>query len=378
MSLMSPRILNRAITSAAAMTLAAVPALAAAAPTSAAPPLPPAAGAAAAASPTAPTGLAVTARAPRQLTATWQPPTALNGATVTDYAVTFRTTTAANPSSVTLLSGGPDVREVTATGLTAGITYAVTVVARSDAGDSVPSPEATESAYDAPYFQPGSTYVSGYQIKPEAHVWLMWSAANGNGADIAGYEVWSSTDAQAPVATVSGPTTFVKLVDVPTGVPITYTVTAVTEHGLRTSVGPSNPIVVMARPSAPRAVTAVAGVESIRASWLPPADTGGGVDHYVVTIAPGSAEIVIPGDETQVDLNLSAGTAYTVSVAALNGVGSSPIASAAPVTPTAPTPTTTPTTPTTPTPTPTTPTPTPTPTPNPTPHRHRTAPPVRP
>jgi hypothetical protein len=79
-------------------------------------------------------------------------------------------------------------------------------------------------------------------------------------------------------------------------------------------------------PTAPTAVTAVAGRGSAIVSWTPPAQTGGGpLLSYTVTAQPGNETVSVAGTVTRATVtSLSNGTSYTVTVAAASSAGNGP------------------------------------------------------
>lgn len=91
-------------------------------------------------------------------------------------------------------------------------------------------------------------------------------------------------------------------------------------------------------PDAPSDVTATAGDTSATVSWSAPDDHGSTLTGYTVTASPGGASKVVDASHTSTTMTgLSNGTAYTFTVTATNGVGTS-VASdpSAAVTPSAP------------------------------------------
>jgi hypothetical protein len=92
-------------------------------------------------------------------------------------------------------------------------------------------------------------------------------------------------------------------------------------------------------PSAPvKAPVAVAGLQKATVAWVPPSNGGSPITSYVVTASPGGAVTNAPASATSVVVTgLTAGTAYTFTVAAVNSVGTGPASLPSnAVTPTAP------------------------------------------
>ncbi|MXG90375.1 carboxypeptidase regulatory-like domain-containing protein [Nocardioides flavescens] len=96
-------------------------------------------------------------------------------------------------------------------------------------------------------------------------------------------------------------------------------------------------------PEAPGPVTATAGERRATVAWAAPDDHGSPLVDYVVTAQPGGAQVTVPSSQRQTEVaGLSAGTAYTFTVTARNGVGTGAAsAPTAPVVPTAVAPETT-------------------------------------
>lgn len=86
-------------------------------------------------------------------------------------------------------------------------------------------------------------------------------------------------------------------------------------------------------PSAPRAVTATGGDESVRLTWTPPSSNGGAtVQEYVVSGSPGGISETVAGTAVTIP-GLTNGTAYTFTVKARNAVGLSTASAAVSATP---------------------------------------------
>jgi hypothetical protein len=130
--------------------------------------------------------------------------------------------------------------------------------------------------------------------------------------------------------------------------PYTFTVSAA--DGATSATTPPTTINVAATaPGAPTEVSATSGDGSIMASWTAPSSDGGSpITDYVLTVTPhagGTAitQTLASSATTGTVTGLSNGTAYDITVAAQNGIGTGPVAPASnnPVTPTVPPGTTT-------------------------------------
>lgn len=101
-------------------------------------------------------------------------------------------------------------------------------------------------------------------------------------------------------------------------------------------VGPAGATV----PNAPTGVTATAGILSANVSWTAPAFNGGSaITGYTVTSSPGGLTSTVGGSTLSTTVSgLTAGTAYTFTVVAINAIPptSAPSSPSSAVTPTAP------------------------------------------
>jgi hypothetical protein len=110
-----------------------------------------------------------------------------------------------------------------------------------------------------------------------------------------------------------------------------YVVTA----GAPTLAGLPVTVAKVSAPGAVASVLATPGNAAATASWTVGPDGGSAVTAYVVTAAPGGATVTVPGTAWTATVGgLANGTAYTLSVRAVNALGTGPAAGAAPVTPT--------------------------------------------
>ncbi|ADB29868.1 Fibronectin type III domain protein [Kribbella flavida DSM 17836] len=101
----------------------------------------------------------------------------------------------------------------------------------------------------------------------------------------------------------------------------------------RPTTPPVKPAVQASRPGAPRAVSGSAGESSVRVNWEAAAANGAAVTQYVVSWAGGSRTLSASARSFTVT-GLTNGTGYTVTVRAVNRVGTGPASSTSRLVPT--------------------------------------------
>lgn len=272
------------------------------------------------------------------ITAYWSAPYSNGGAAVTGYLVEHSTDGGNTWNRGASLPATSRVTLLTA--LSGGTAHMVRVIAVNSVGNSQPSTAATTTPWrvtapSAPRFLSVSTYGST--------AYLGWSSPlNSNGAAVASYDVWQSTD---------GGTTFSVIANVPStrrshtvpslvsGDTYLFHVTANNSAGAST---PSNRVTATARvagtPSAPSSVTASAGNTTVSLSWVAARSTWSPVTDYVVEYAVGSGAFAVWNDgvgtaTAALITDLANDVQVTARVKARNRYGDSPWSGTVVVTP---------------------------------------------
>src|SRR6185437_14792816 len=150
---------------------------------------------------------------------------------------------------------------------------------------------------------------------------VSWTAGDDGGSAITGYTVTTSPGG----ATTSASGTSVLVTGLTDGTAYTFTITATNGIGTSSASDRSSPVTPTApatAPDAPTGVGAVAGDGQATVSWTAPAANGSPITGYTVTTSPGDTTTPASGTSVLVT-GLTDGTAYTFTVTATNGIGTS-------------------------------------------------------
>ncbi len=284
----------------------------------------------AAQAPGAPTAVSASAGL-GQATVNWTAPANNGGASITSYKVTpYIGANAQTPVTVSAPASSKVI-----TGLTPGTAYTFTVAATNSVGtgaDSSPSNSVTPTQLNAPGAPTGVNATAGL-----GQATVNWNApASDGGAPIASYRItpYIGATAQTPV-TVSAPASSKVITGLTAGTAYTFTVAATNSVGTGPDSSASNSVTPtqLSAPGAPSGVSASAGLESATVNWNAPANDGGAaitsykVTPYIGATAQTPVTVSAPAGSKTIS-GLSAGTAYTFTVAATNSVGTGPDSSA--------------------------------------------------
>ena len=249
-------------------------------------------------------------------TVTWSAPFN-EGSAITGYAIT--TTPYTDPSAQTTIDVG-DVTTYDVTGLTVGTVYTFEVAAINGVGTGAAS-TASNLVRGAtfPDQVPTPTATAGTQSAT-----VNWTAPDDEGSPITGYVITPYIGATAQVPVDVGNVTTDDLTGLTAGVAYTFTVAATNGVGTGTASAASNAVTPVTVPDAPVIESALAGNAQAALTWSTPDDEGSAITGYVITPYIGStAQTAVDVGPVNSDdfTGLTNGTAYTFTVAAINGVG---------------------------------------------------------
>ncbi|MGZ4493439.1 MAG: fibronectin type III domain-containing protein [Nocardioides sp.] len=213
--------------------------------------------------------------------------------------------------------------------------------------------KATFTPSDTAAFAPSTSAVSSYTVTAaptapaaptgvtatpgDTSATVSWTAPNDGGSAITKYTVTFTPSGGMPtsVDVMGTSTTLSGLVN-----GTQYSVTVSATNGVGT--GPSSSAVTVTpkaptAPDAPTALAATPGNGQLALTWTAPAANGSAITGYEVTSTPaGGTPTTVSTGSTATSYTLSGltnGTAYTVTVAAVNGVGTGPDSAAVTATP---------------------------------------------
>ncbi|MFM8600882.1 MAG: S8 family serine peptidase [Actinomycetota bacterium] len=272
------------------------------------------------------------------ITAYWSAPFSNGGVAVTGYLVEHSVDGGTSwTRGASLLA---TTRATVLTGLAGGTSHMVRVIAVNSVGNSEPSTAVTTTPWrvtapSAPRFLSVSTY--------DTTAFLGWSSPlNSNGAAVASYDVWQSTDGGATflvIANVAASRRSHTVTMLANGDTYLFQVTANNSAGASV---PSNRVTATARvagtPSAPSSLTGAAGNTTMSLSWTASRSTYAPVTDYVVEYAVGSGAFAVWNDgvstaTSAVITGLANDVPVTARVKARNRYGDSPWSGSVVITP---------------------------------------------
>lgn len=211
---------------------------------------------------------------------------------------------------------------VTITGLTNGTSYSVKLRAYNTSAGTAATAAASAVTPNVALAAPTNVTATLNTFSAT----ISWTAPVGN---VSTYVVNSDHG----LFTCSTATTSCVINGLTSGSTFSFTVTATNNIGTSPSSVFSNTVTTPSTPGAPTSVSAVGSGSTADVSWT--AGSGAPADYYVVTASPSGRTCVVFAPATTCTVTgLTPGTAYTFSVVATNGVGSSPTsASSSSVTP---------------------------------------------
>ncbi len=259
-------------------------------------------------------------------TVRWTPPA--DGAPVTGYRVV------SSPDGRTA-TAGPTATSVDVPGLTNGTSYAFTVTATSTDGAGRPSgptaavvPTAASAPPAPPRVSAPAAPASASAVAGDRSATVRWSAAVPAGTPVTGYRVRATPGDVVTEVAGDATSAVVGGLENDTTYALTVTATSAAGDSPATAAGPVTPQAAVSRPGAPTDVRATPQDSGLLVDWARPVG-GGAPAQYRVTATPGGATATVAAGSTSVVLDgLSNGTAYVVSVQAVNTAGAGPVATA--------------------------------------------------
>ncbi|MDQ6840351.1 MAG: fibronectin type III domain-containing protein, partial [Actinomycetota bacterium] len=243
----------------------------------------------------------------------WGPASA-NGAAIQEYDVSWTVSGKGGTPGQSTVPGGSG--QTTVGSLTNGDTYLFTVVAKNNVGTGpgAVSPPVTPSAtVPSPPGPPTAT------ANADGSIDLVWSAANGQGHPIQGYDVTATSSGakgSLVAAKVTGIAAHVTAADgLVLGTSYTFTVIATNDlNNASMPSSPSNAVTPYTPASAPGSPTSKASGTDIQVNWQQPALNGGTLVSYAVASDNGLSPQTISSGTSATFSGLTPGTSYTFTI----------------------------------------------------------------
>ena len=257
----------------------------------------------------------------QQISLQWQTPVSDGGSPIISYHVENKTTGWSVDVSGSQTS-------LVVSGLANATTYKFTVAAVNSVGQGLASQSATATTLiDVPSAPLGFSGTGGLR-----QISLQWqSPASDGGSPITYYRIVNVTTGST--TDVSGNVQSLVVSGLLNAMSYKFTVAAANSAGLSLTSGPLTISTVADVPSNPQNFTVERGIRQISLQWLAPADDGGSpvTSYHVVNVTTGWS-LDVSGSQTSLVVgDLSNGTAYTFTVAAVNSAGSSVLVTSQPV-----------------------------------------------
>ncbi|MDQ1745789.1 MAG: large repetitive protein, partial [Frankiaceae bacterium] len=270
-------------------------------------------------------------RGDRSITASWTAPSG-NGRPITGYAVSW---TLADGTPVGSASVSGTTTSYTATGLSNGTTYVVSVAAQTAVGSGAQ----TTSAPSTPAAAPGAA-PSFNALRNDHAVALTWVVGSANGDPITGQTLtWylAGNGNQVGTASLGASTTSYTVTGLTNGTAYYATLTATNGVGTG-ATATSNTVTPAGLPTPPGNVTATRGDQSATVSWTSANGNGDAVTGYSIAVysADGSYQTTVSAAAAATSTtvtSLTNGTTYYFVITAANTVGTSSGATTNTVTP---------------------------------------------
>ncbi|MEV6814730.1 putative Ig domain-containing protein [Micromonospora sp. NPDC051296] len=179
------------------------------------------------------------------------------------------------------------------------------------------------------YAAPPATPATPTAVAGITSATVSWAAPADNGSPITGYVLTPIRDGVTqPTVTFDTSTTIRTLTGLTAGSQYAFRVAATNAFGTGTASPSSTPVVPYTVPAAPTITSATAGTNSATVTWSAPADGSSAITGYRLTpYLAGTAQtpLSLPATPTSRTVTgLTAGTAYTFRIAAVNAAGTGP------------------------------------------------------